>query len=205
MKHLLILKKLGLIVIAIFFHSSAFSQHRHRVRQQPPLPAIESGSSAYLLASNGFKQLKLGEDIKNLEMDKLGYMDGVDSLDKDSCYKLVYQDDEIRNMGNGLTLNLVGLRVYKNKIVNIYLFFPRDAGFNVLQKLEADYGKFTNAPGEFMYDWKTNGTSLLLRYTPVTDMGVAIFTCNQIAQQVAKDDIKRNTQLEQSRNLLGSL
>jgi hypothetical protein len=201
MKHFFIFKKLTFVILAVFFHSAGFAQPRHK--QQPAPAPVEAGSLNYLLACNGFKQLKLGADIKNLEMDKLAYLDDIDSLDADSCYKLVYQDDDMLNMGNGIYLNLVGFRIYKNKIVNIYLFFDRYRGYDVLQEFEAEYGNFTKASGEFMYDWKTDKVNLSLRYKPIADMGVAIFSCNQMVQQVARDDVKRNElrQQEQTRDL----
>lgn len=203
MKHFFVFKKLTFIIIAIFFHTSAFSQHRQK--HPVVLPQTEEGSLDYLSACDGFKQIKLGADVKYLDLHKLTYLDGVDSLDTDSCYKYAYQDDTMLDMGDGLFLNLVGLRTYKNKIVNIYLFFPRDAGYDVLQKFKAEFGKFTNAPGDFMYDWKINGVTLSLRYEHPIDMGVAIFTCDNIARQVAQDDRKRNALKEQAKDLLGAL
>ena len=206
MKHLFILKKLTIITIAIFFHSSAFSQHRKRHQPAPPVAApVEQGSMDYLLACNGFEQLKLGADIKHLKLDKMAYLDGIDSLDTDSCYKFAYKDDSLLNMGNGLTLNLVGFRTYKNKIVNIYLFFQRDTGFDLLRKFEAEFGKFTATPGEFMYDWIGDGITLSLRYKQAVDMGVAIFTCNNIERQVKLDDVKREELKQHAADLLGAL
>jgi len=165
----------------------------------------DKGSLQYLLASNGFGQIKLGADLKALEAGKLAYLDDVDSLDEDSCYKFSYKDQKILHLGNGLDLNLVGFRTYKNKIVNIYLFFPRAYGYTILAKFEATYGKFTNASGSFIYDWKTSGVTLSLRYNPNVEMGVAIFTCNNIDKQLAADDNQRKTRQAQQKNLLGSL
>ena len=202
MKHIFIFKKLTLITLALFFHSEAFSQYTAKV--PPPAPK-EKGSLEYLLWSNGFKDLKLGTDVKTLQTGKMAYLDGIDSLDTDSCYKFAYRDDELLDLGNGLTLNMVGFRTYKNKIVNIYLFFPRDVGYDLLRQFEAEYGKFTNAPGEFMYDWKTDGVTLSLRYKQAIDMGVAIFTCQNVEQQLVKDDLKRMQIQQPGKNLLGSL
>jgi len=167
--------------------------------------AGEKGSLENLLASNGFGQIKLGADLKVLDRGKLDYLDGVDSLDEDSCYKFCYKDQKILHIGDGLDLDLVGFRTYKNKIVNIYLFFPRNYGYTVLQKFEANYGKFTNVSGSFMYDWKTSGVTLSLRYKPTVEMGVAIFTCNNIEKQLVADDNQRTARRAQEKNLLGSL
>ena len=203
MKHFFIFKKLAFIAL-LFFHPGAFAQPKQK--QSPvAMPPELKGSLAYLLQCNGFKQLRLGESVKHLQMDKMAYLDGIDSLDTDSCHKFAYQDDAILDMGNGIFLNLVGLRTYKDKIVNIYLFFKRDAGYSLLRQFEAEYGKFTSAPGEFMYDWKTNGVTLSLRYKEAIDMGVAIFTCDNVEQQVMRDNAKRAALQGQSKNLLGSL
>src|ERR1700743_1908500 len=99
MKHLFIFKKLALITFAVFFNDTAFSQNRLQPEQTSPI-TVESGSLDYLLACNGFNLLKLGANVKNLQKDKLGYLDGIDSLDTDSCYKMVYQDDALLNLGN---------------------------------------------------------------------------------------------------------
>jgi len=165
----------------------------------------DKGSLQYLLASNGFGQIKLGADLKVLDKGKMDYLDGVDSLDEDSCYKFCYKDEKIMHMAKDLDLDLVGFRTYKNKIVNIYLFFPRAYGYALLQEFEASYGKYTNASGSFMYDWKTSGVTLSLRYNPIVDMGVAIFTCNNIEKQLATDNNQRKARETQQKNLLGSL
>jgi len=56
-----------------------------------------------------------------------------------------------------------------------------------------------------MYDWKTSGVTLSLRYNPIVDMGVAIFTSNNIEKQLATDNNQRKARETQQKNLLGSL
>jgi len=165
----------------------------------------QKGSLEYLLASNGFKQIKLGESFNQLDAGKLAYMDNIDSLDADSCYKFCYKDDGILDLGNGVYLNQVGFRTYKGKIVNIYLFFPRECGYSILKDFEANYGRCTNCPGEFMYDWKANGVTLSLRYKQAIEMGVAIFTSKSIEKQLVADNNQRKVRQEQRKNLLGAL
>lgn len=168
--------------------------------------SVEEGSADFLRLSNGFKQIKLGADIKKLATDKLAYLDGIDSLDADSCYKFCYKDENILYLGNGLNLDLVGFRTYKDKIVNIYLFFPSENGYAILKEFEANYGNFTASPGPFMYDWKANGITLSLHYSKTLPMGVAVFTCNSIQKQLDADNIQRKMRIAmQGKNLLGSL
>jgi hypothetical protein len=193
MKNIFILETLALFISIAFLPFAAFCQ-----------PA-DKGSLQYLLSTDGFGKIKLGADIKRLEQGKLSYMDNVDSLDADSCYKLCYNDDNLLDLGNGLSLNRVGLRTYKDKIVNIYLFFSRNKGYEILKDFEANYGKFTDSPGDFMYDWHANGLTLALRYGVDIAMGVAIFTSENIEKQLAEDDKKRREQQLHERDLLGAL
>jgi len=140
----------------------------------------------YLCFSNGFKQIELGSSVQQLGMNKLAYLDDVDSLDSDGCYKFCYKDNDMLDLGNGVFLDGIGLRTYKDRIVNIYLFFPRDAGHSILKYFEANYGKCTDVPGEFVYDWKTTGVTLSLRYSRAVEMGVAIFTSRDLEKQVVE-------------------
>ena len=61
----------------------------------------------------------------------------------------------------------------------------------MLQNFEANYGAYTDVPGEFMYEWKTTGVTLSLRYSRAIEMGVAIFTSVDLEQQVVEDGTKR--------------
>lgn len=171
----MLLKKIILPVFAIVFPCIIFCQ-----------PA-QKGSLGYLSLCNGLKQIKLGSDLGRLDPGKLAYLDDVDSLDADGCYKFCYKDSDMLYLGNGLLLNRIGLRTYNGRIVNIYLFFPRDAGHSVLKSFEANYGEYTDILGEFMYDWKTTGVTLSLRYSRAVEMGVAIFTCVDVENQMVEN------------------
>ena len=155
-----------------------------------------NGSLAFLQSSNGFKGITLGTDDKRLDSFKLAYLDGNEGVDVDSCVRFAYQDEDIKDLGDGLSLNLVGIRTYKGKIVNIYLFFNREDGYRVLKNFEAQYGKFTSAPGDFMYDWDTNGLKLSLRYEVDVDLGVATFTCKKLEEKIASDKLQAKLQAE---------
>ena len=172
-------KNIILSVFAIVFPCFIFCQSQQK------------GSLEYLRLSNGFKQIELGSDVGRLERNKLFNMDDADTTDSDNCHKFCYRDNDILYLGKGLFLNQVGLRTYRNRIVNIYLFFPRSAGYAILKYFEADYGKYSDVPGEFMYDWKTTGVTLSLRYSRAIEMGVAIFTCSDVEKQIVEEESKR--------------
>jgi hypothetical protein len=161
----------------------------------------QKGSLEYLHLINGLEQIKLGADIGRLDPGKLAYLDDVDSLDADGCHKFCYQDSDMLYLGNGLLLNRIGLRTYNDRIVNIYLFFPRNAGHAVLKSFEANYGEYTDFLGEFMYDWKTTGVTLSLRYSRAIEMGVAIFTDVALEKQLIEDGNKRKTDQQHNRDL----
>jgi len=146
-----------------------------------------------LRKDNGFKEIKLGADISKLPEYKLYYLDNDDSLDADSCFKFEYRDQDIRVL-NGLLLDLVGVRTYHKKVTNIYLFFKREDGYKILQNFEAVYGVCTAKPGPFMYDWRSSNVNLSLRYQATSDLGVAIFTCNAIDNQLAEQRQKAKQQ-----------
>jgi hypothetical protein len=171
-----ILKKIILFLFAILVPCIIFCQPK----QNELLEHLRSG--------NGFKQIELGADIRQLERDKLSYLDDVDSVDSEGCNKFCYRDSSMLYLGNGLFLKQVGLRTYKDRIVNIYLFFPRGAGHDMLKYFEANYGKSTDVPGEFMFDWKTTGVTLSLRYNQPSEMGIAIFSSDNIAEQMAGEN-----------------
>jgi len=190
MKNLSLSKKIILFVFVIIFPCFAFCQ-----------PA-QKGSLEYLLLSNGFNTIKLDSGINRLDRRKLSYLDDVDSLDSDGCYKFCYKDSVMLQLGSGLTLSQLGLRTYNDRIINIYLFFPRTAGQSVLKYFEANYGYCTDVIGEFMYDWKTTGVTLSLRYPRAIEMGVAIFTCVDLDRQIAEDGNKRKTVQQPTKDLL---
>jgi hypothetical protein len=123
----------------------------------------------------------LGANIKIIPPAKLDYLDGDSSPDIDSCFRYVYKDEDILSLSNSVSLELVGFRAYKNKIVNIYLFFRREDGYRILKILTANYGPSTQKSGDFTYCWTTSAVNLSLMYKPDDDnLGVAIFTFNAI-------------------------
>jgi hypothetical protein len=151
------------------------------------------GSLEYLQRSNGFKYLTLGENVRQLPSYKLAYMDGDTIPDIDSCFKFEYKDEDIKELGNGLFLNLVGIRTCQNRIVNIYLFFKKEDGYNILRQFTANYGPFTDNPGDFMYDWVTSGVNLSLRYKPDLDLGVAVYTLNSLEDKLRERRLRSSS------------
>jgi len=154
---------------------------------------VKEGSLEYLQHCNGFKYLTLGANIKQLPSYKLAYLDGDTIPDIDSCFKFEYRDEEIKELGNGLFLNLVGIRTCENRIVNIYLFFRREDGYKILKELTANYGPSTKNPGDFMYDWTTSPVNLSLRYKPDLDLGVAIYTLNSLEDKLREKRIRNSS------------
>lgn len=151
---------------------------------------IKCGSAQYLQAANGFKSLKLGSIIKFIPAYKLTYMDGNDKPDADSCYRYIYQDDEILNLNDDLMLDRVGLRTYNNQIVEIYLFFRQNDGYKILKNFIASYGACNDRPADFTYVWNTGDVSLSLRYEEGLDLGVAIFSSKKMKQLLQQNSIK---------------
>ncbi len=139
----------------------------------------DQGSLDNLQHCKGFGKITLGSNIKILPATKLDYLDGDPSPDIDSCFRYVYKDEDILALTNSISLDLVGFRAYKNKIVNIYLFFRREDGYKILKALTAVYGPSTQKNGDFTYSWTTNAVNLNLMYKPDEDnLGVAVFTLN---------------------------
>lgn len=158
--------------------------------------SVETGSAEYLLAANGFKNLKLGEIMKLIPKSKsrhkkykyrLAYMDGDDTLDADSCYRYIYEDDDILELSDGVTLDRVGLRTYKNQIVEIYLFFRHDDGYKVLKDFVNNYGTCNIRPTDFTYLWDIGDVSLSLHYRQGVDLGVAIFSSKRLEKRLQQN------------------
>jgi len=148
------------------------------------------GSLNYLNTSNGFGNIYLGEDISLIPPNKLAFMDNDSIPDIDGCIKYEYGDlDQINNKSN-LNLDLVGIRVYKHKIINIYLFFKKEFGFRVFQSFEASYGGCTERIRDFTYSWETDNVKLYLEYDK-EDLGIAIFSCKKLYQEVDRNNSKR--------------
>ena len=144
------------------------------------------GSIEYLKFCNGFNRITLGSDINLLPQDKLSFMDGDDKLDADSCLKFEYRDYDLFKMPEGLKLDLIGLRTYKNKIVNIYLFFKRPEGYKALSVFLNAYGPFSERPDDYadVYNWNCGLLNLSLKYDLNVDLGVAILTSGPLANEI---------------------
>ncbi|MEB0261120.1 MULTISPECIES: hypothetical protein [unclassified Mucilaginibacter] len=80
------------------------------------------GSIEYLKYCNGTNGIKLGTDFNMIPNYKLALLDGEKKVDADSCMKFEYKDAKLLKMDSDLNLDLIGIRNYKSKIVNIYLF-----------------------------------------------------------------------------------
>jgi hypothetical protein len=153
----------------------------------------KAGSIEYLKYNNGFDNIILGSDINQIPGYKLTYLDNDKKLDADSCLKYAYKDTSLLKLGNDLYLDLIGLRTYKNKIVNIYLFFKKKDGYKVLRNFLSDYGLFTDKPSDYVdiYDWRSSTVNLSLRYEIKADLGVAIFTSNHLEKEIEAMKVKR--------------
>jgi hypothetical protein len=164
-----------LFVIAVFMPFFSFAQ--------PP----NQGTIDYLIANNGFSDIQLGSNISTIPLSKVEYLDKDSRIDADSCYKYVYNDISKLKVSEDLMLDLIGFRTYKNKIINIYVFFRRADGYKVLREFIKNYGVFTSKPNDYMdiYDWKSDAVNLSLRYELKLDLGVAIFTYNQAHDKLA--------------------
>jgi len=170
----------GILLLSVLAPVKAFTQD------------VESGTLNYLNYTGGFANLTLGAETKKLSPEQMAFMDGDNKIDADSCMKFEYRDTSILSLYDDLKLNAIGLRTYKGKIVNIYLFFKKDDGFKMLKDFEAWYGKCTERPGDFMYDWNAKEVTLNLRFKPDLDLGVAIFSSTNILKEIEFDKLKPN-------------
>lgn len=144
------------------------------------------GSIEYLKFCNGLKKITLGTDIFNIPAYKLSYLDGDNSLDADSCLKYVYDDDNLLALGDGIKLDLIGIRTYKGKILNIYLFFKRNVAYKILDNFIKSYGQFTGRPDNYsdIYNWDSSRVSLSLQFECKVELGIAVFTCNELKNKI---------------------
>ncbi len=149
----------------------------------------KEGSLNYLQQCNGFNDLRLGADIKQIPKADLKFMDGDNTMDADSCLKYEYKGANL-NLDDNLDLDMVGIRTYKNKIVNIYVFFKKEDGDKVLENFLANYGNCTDKPQDFVYDWNAANLSLSLRYKLDTDLGIAVFTNNKLQSEIESGKTK---------------
>ncbi|XHR97736.1 hypothetical protein ACFJIV_14375 [Mucilaginibacter sp. UC70_90] len=156
----------------------------------PPLVFSQSktpGSVEYLKFRNGIKGLTLGEDISLIPAHKLSYLDNDAKPDADSCIRYQYKDSSLLAQGDSLLLDAIGFRTYKNKIVNIYLFFKMTDAYKILGDFLKAYGPFTARPNAYadIYNWDTSALNLSLRYQVKTEMGVAIFSNKNLENEIA--------------------
>jgi hypothetical protein len=167
--------KKWLIVLVCFLPSLAFSQ------------SDKTGSIEYLKRCNGINGLTLGQDISQIPSYKLSFLDNDNKPDADSCISYQYKDSCLLTLGDSLSLDAIGLRTYKNKIVNIYLFFKMTDAYKVLSNFLNAYGPFTDRPNAYadIYNWDTSVLNLSLRYQVKTDLGVAIFSDKNLEYEIA--------------------
>jgi hypothetical protein len=169
---------------------------------------IECGSLKYLVAAKGFKDILLGEDINNLLSKPLPYLDNNQRPDADSCFSYACNNSELLTIDSTLKLDMVGIRTYKNKIVNIYLFFPEKDAYKVLSNFLKNYGQFTEKPVEYanVYDWNTQSVKLSLSYNSDVDEGVAIFTFTPLLNSIRNSNRqKREAVTLQAYNILNNM
>lgn len=167
--------KMLLIIIACLSPLLVFSQSK------------TPGSVEYLKFCNGINGLTLGEDISQIPSYKLTFLDNDDKPDADSCIHYQYKDSSSLALGDSLSLDAIGFRTYKNKIVNIYLFFKMGDAYKILSDFLKAYGPFTERPNNYadIYNWDTSVLNLSLRYQVKTEMGVAIFSSKHLENEIA--------------------
>lgn len=146
------------------------------------------GTVGFLKANNGINGIYLGADINTLHYSKLSYLDGDDRFDADSCLKFAISDSAALRIDENLNLDMIGVRTYNSKIVNIYLFFRKADAYLVLNKFLSIYGVFTSKPVEYsnIYIWDSAAVSLSLMYRADLDDGVAVFTCNPLLRNLVE-------------------
>lgn len=158
---------------------------------------VEPGSLKFLDAANGYNSLLLGADVRQMPEKYFSYLDNDASVDLDSCLKFKYTDTTMLQFEDGLKLDLVGLRSYDNRIVNVYLFFKIDDGFKMLKALQNYFGAPTEHPGDFMYDWTGDNVDLKLRFETKSDLGVAIISSKKIEREMNEaTDLRRKKEGE---------
>lgn len=150
--------------------------------------AKKTGTIEYLKYCNGVNGITLGANISSVNYSKWNYLDGDNKLDADSCLKFACTDSAVLKISNNLNLDMIGIRTYKDKIVNIYLFFRKADAYKILSNFLNAYGVFTYKPYEYknIYNWDSRSISLSLMYQADVDDGVAVFTCNPLMQDIAE-------------------
>jgi hypothetical protein len=177
----IILFKLRLLIITLMLLPAfVFSQSK------------KPGSIEYLKYTNGYNCIILGSNIYEIPDYKLAYLDNERKFDVDSCLKFSYKDTSLLKLGDDLYLDLIGIRTFKNKIVNIYLFFKKADGYKVLRTFLSAYGLFTSKPNDYVdiYNWSSTTVDLSLQYELNSELGVAVFTCNSLEKEIAAMKLK---------------
>lgn len=179
----------ALAIVLFFVPVLAFSQ-----------PA--KGTVDYLSYSNGFRGIQLGQEMKDIKGYRMNFLDNISKVDADSCLKYECIPTDSVKTADSLETDLIGIRVFRNKVVNIYVFFKRKDGFNVLSNFLASYGTFTSKPDNYadVYNWDTQSISLSLKYELKVDLGVAIFSSRKDTQQFV--ELKRRASIMASAPLL---
>jgi len=150
------------------------------------------GSIEYLKFTNGYESIILGSNISDIPESKLTYLDGERKFDADSCLKYAYKDTTILKVGNDLYLDLIGIRTFRNRVVNIYLFFKKKEGYKALRSFLSSYGLFTSKPNDYVdiYNWDSTSISLSLQYELNSELGVAVFTCTSLQKEIEAMKLK---------------
>lgn len=175
------LAKKSALILIFLFPVVAFSQSK------------KHGSIKVLKANNGFNGITLGANVNQLT-GSLAYLDGNSRVDADSCLRYVYTNEELLKIDTNLKLDGIGLRAYKDTIVNIYLFFRMEEAYKVMSKFLDSYGQFNEKPLEYsdIYNWNTIPINLSLNYSSRMDMGIAVFTNNLLMKEVTTAREKRD-------------
>lgn len=176
--HRLIISKYVAVFLIIFFTAPGLSSAQK----------AKIGTVGFLTATNGINGIYLGADIKNLNYSQISYLDGDDRFDADSCLKFAISDSAALRIDKNVSLDMIGIRTYNSKIVNIYLFFRKADAYAVLNKFLSIYGVFTSKPVEYsnIYVWDSAAVNLSLMYRADLDDGVAIFTYNPLVRHLVE-------------------
>lgn len=181
------IKAFSALLIFFFF---SFGNVLHVYAQTERLGALR-----LLESSNGFKGIQLGAYAGQAYKYKFNYMDGDSRFDADSCLKFDCSDSMLLKLTNDLSLDMVGIRTYKGRIVNIYLFFKLSDGYKMLSNFLGTYGMFTSRRDSYSnaYYWDTERVNLALLYAVRVDLGVAIFTSKSVQNEMKRKHSPVNT------------
>jgi hypothetical protein len=161
---------------------------------------IHPGVLKNLTLCSSFKSLALGAEISTINADKLSYLDDNLELDRDSCMLYQYHDTTALKQNAEFKIQSIAIRTYKNKIVNIYMFFYRSDGYKILQSFLNKYGQFTDRATDYadVYNWKTKQVTLSLKFQLHIEFGIAIFTDAVLFNEIEE----RNKSITRLRQLL---